>query len=239
MSAPSSACPHVYRAISAISASFSRAGIAKAHTNLIDQYQYRSIDDLLNRLAPLLARHRLCILPRVLARECEPVAGERDELLTSVRLQVAFDLVSSRDGSWHTVQSWGEALDASDKGTAKAMSAAYKCAMLEVFCVPVASDDAEATSHRLKASTRETEPVQGWPAWTDDILDMVRVCDSLDALDRVRTRQRSLLAALTRERPELYEQIGQGFAERGQQLASPKKTVKSTVKAKSLETVDG
>lgn len=240
MSAPSNACPHVYRAISAISASFARAGIAKAHTNLIDQYQYRSIDDLLNRLSPLLARHRLCILPRVLARECEPVAGERDERLASVRLLVAFDLVSSRDGTCHTVQSWGEALDAGDKGTAKAMSAAYKSAMLEVFCVPVASDDADASSHRLKTPARETEPVQGWPAWTDDILDMIGVCESLDALDRVRTRQRSLLAALKRERPQLYDRIGGGFAERSQQLALPKNTVKSTAKkTKPMETVDG
>lgn len=229
--------PHVYRAINAITADFARAGIAKAHTNLIEQYQYRSIDDVLNRLAPLLARHRLCVLPRVLRRQAEDRAGDQGSILVSVRLKVAFDLVSARDGSSHVVQSWGEALDAGDKGTAKAMSAAYKSAMLELFCVPVAGEDADASSHRLKAAAREVEPVQGWPAWSDDILDMIRLCESLDALDRVRTRQGQLLAALKRERPELYARIGAGFADRGQQLAAPRPKPKPA--AKQAEPVDG
>ena len=60
--------PKVYQAINAITAEFARDGIPKAHINVRDQYQYRSIDDVLNRLGPLLARHRLCILPRVLER---------------------------------------------------------------------------------------------------------------------------------------------------------------------------
>lgn len=48
----------------------------------------------------------------------------------SVTVRVAFALVSSEDGSTHIAEAYGEALDPSDKATAKAMSAAYKCAML-------------------------------------------------------------------------------------------------------------
>ena len=65
------AAPSVYGAINAITAEFATAGIAKSHTNVVEQYQYRSIDDVLNRLAPLLATHRLCVLPRVLERQDE------------------------------------------------------------------------------------------------------------------------------------------------------------------------
>ena len=60
--------PSVYAAINAISAELAEHGIAKTHVNEADDYQYRSIDDLLDRLAPLLAKHRLCVLPRVLKR---------------------------------------------------------------------------------------------------------------------------------------------------------------------------
>lgn len=63
------AAPAVYAAINAVSAELAQSGIAKTRTNLVDDYKYRSIDDLLDRLAPLLAKHRLCILPRVLERE--------------------------------------------------------------------------------------------------------------------------------------------------------------------------
>lgn len=239
-------CPHVYRAINRITAAFAGAGIPKAHFNLIDQYAYRSIDDVLTRLAPLLARHRLCVLPRVLERHAEDRVGEQDSLLIGVQLMVAFDLVSARDGSSHTVQSFGEALDGGDKGTAKAMSAAYKSAMLELFCVPVSSDDADATSHRLKRRpSREIEPVQGWSVWCDGIVDMINVCETIDAIDRVRTRQRGLLEALKRERPELYTRIGEAFAARGSQLtvAKPAKTprsrpISSSRSARKAETVD-
>jgi len=241
----SPACPHVYRAINAITAAFAKDGIAKVHTNIRDQYQYRSIDDVLNRLGPLLAKHRLCILPRVLKHRTTQCVGEQDVLLVSVRLLAAFDLVSARDGSCHTVQGWGEALDAGDKGTAKAMSSAYKSAMLETFCIPVASDDADTSSHRLKRPARAIEPAEGWPNWCDGICDMIGLCESVDALDRVRTRHGALLAALKRERPELYARIGEAFTKRSEELAAPKAALQAKAKpaarkmAPVMGTVDG
>ena len=46
-------------------------------------------------------------------------------------------LISVEDGSSHKVEAYGEALDGGDKATAKAMSAAYKSAMVQTFCIPV------------------------------------------------------------------------------------------------------
>src|SRR5215210_1447631 len=109
----------VYKAVTAISAELSGAGIAKRHRNERDDYRYRSIDDVLNRLSPLLAKNKLCVLPRVLERTSSDRVGDGDLLLVGVTLKVAFDLVSSTDGSSHTVEAFGEALDGSDKATAK------------------------------------------------------------------------------------------------------------------------
>ena len=44
-----SVTPQVFRAISRITAAFAKSGIAKSHINVKDQYQYRSIDDVLGR----------------------------------------------------------------------------------------------------------------------------------------------------------------------------------------------
>ena len=219
MSCGSAKSPQVFRSISRITAAFAKEGIAKSHINVKDQYPYRSIDDVLDRLAPLLARHGLCILPRVLRREAEDRTGEAGAILVSVRLLVAFDLVSCRDGSRHTVRAWGEALDPSDKGTAKAMSAAYKSAVLQLFCVPVAGEDTDASSHRLKARSHEREPVQGWEAWAEDIIDMIGVCESSEALERVRARHAALLEALRRERREFFDRVGRAFSARVGELA--------------------
>src|SRR5207253_5037737 len=53
----------VYGAINAVTSAFAQQGIAKDRFNTADEYAYRSIDDVLVRLSPLLAEHRLCVLP--------------------------------------------------------------------------------------------------------------------------------------------------------------------------------
>ena len=58
--------PRVYAAINAITAAFASNGVAKERINLDDGYAYRGVDEVTERLAPLLAAHKLCILPRVL-----------------------------------------------------------------------------------------------------------------------------------------------------------------------------
>lgn len=220
--------PHVYRAINAITAAFASDGIAKTHTNVRDQYQYRSIDDLLNRLGPLLATHRLCILPRVLERTAAEQRGDGDCLLTAVTVRVAYELVSCRDGSSHLVEAVGEALDPGDKATAKALSSAYKGAMLQAFCVPVAGEDNDSSSHRLHVPA-VIEPPQGWEAWSKDIVEMIGVCETAQALHRVRTLQTALLTALRREQPGLYAVVGEAFKMRSEKLAEPPKPSKVAV----------
>lgn len=212
-------CPQVYRAINRITAAFAADGIAKTRVNLVDQYQYRSIDDVLNRLAPLLTRHRLCVLPRVVGRDEQAVRGDFDTVLASVRLEVEFDLVSARDGSRHTVRAWGEALDASDKGTAKAMSAAFKAAMIQVFCIPVSNDDADRTRHRRRGS--HAEPVEGWACWCDALERQISNCDSKAALDRLTSDNSSLLQSLQRDQAERYRWVGERFTARLQDLGQP------------------
>ena len=227
--------PQVYRAISVISAELAGSAIPKLHRNERDDYLYRSIDDVLNRLSPLLAKHKLCILPRVLDRTAAERSGEGDLLLVSVSIKVAFDLVSIGDGSMHTIEAYGEALDPSDKATAKAMSSAYKHAMLQMFCVPVAEvDDADRSSHRLKRpNDHQAEPVGGWQQWTADIIEIAESCASADALDRLQQQQRPLLTAISRERPDLYGTIGATFSARAITLDSEARASSRRPKAAS------
>ena len=202
-----------------ITAELATNGIAKSRTNEVDDYKYRSIDDVLDRLAPLLAKHRLCVLPRALERTVTERSDEQNHLLLHVALRVAFTLTSVDDGSSHTVEAYGEALDGGDKATAKAMSAAYKAAMVQTFCIPVAGarmPTAPATASRPK--THSPEPLQGWPQWCLDIEDIVSLCESEQAISTVQERNRELLKALAREQPQLYAELGQAFVSRREVL---------------------
>jgi hypothetical protein len=207
--------PGVYAAINAISAELAQHGIAKSHVNEADDYRYRSIDDLLDRLAPLLAKHRLCVLPRVKKRAIAERQDDGQRLLFHVSLKVAFSLTSVDDGSSHVVEAYGEALDPSDKATAKAMSAAYKSAMIQTFCIPLAgSEDPDRASPRTTSRTHVPEPVQGWEQWARDIEDIVSLCESDSAIELVQDRNRGPLKALSRERQELYQHLGEAFGAR-------------------------
>jgi hypothetical protein len=211
--------PEVYAAINAVSADLARAGLPKQHFNLQDDYFYRSIDDVIARLAPLLAQHRLCVLPRALERSAVDRGGLKNTILTHVTLKVAFEFVSVEDGSCHTVASFGEALDESDKATAKAMSAAYKSAMLQAFCIPVVGEEDPDRTKLIVRKSHGPEPVQGWQQWSQDIIEMVRACQSEEALSRVQDTHRAMLKAIQRERSELYVSVGDEFAKRSGELA--------------------
>ena len=142
---------NVYKAINAVQAELSSVGITKDRRNTQGTgYNFRGIDDVYNAIAPLLAKHGLCILPRVLARECVERISKSGGALFYVSVEVEFDFVSAHDGSKHTIKTFGEAMDSGDKGTNKAMSAAYKYAAFQAFSIPTEADnDADAHTHAV------------------------------------------------------------------------------------------
>jgi hypothetical protein len=143
--------PQVYTAISEVMAALATEGVSKARKNTQQGYMFRGIDDMYNALSRHLARAMLAILPRVLNRTVTERETKSGGTLFYVVLDVEFDFVSGKDGSKHTVRVIGEAMDSGDKATNKAMSAAYKYACMEVFCIPTEGDnDADATTHEVK-----------------------------------------------------------------------------------------
>ena len=223
--------PEVYGAIAKVAAAMAQSGVPKAHHNGDSDYWYRSIDDVMERLAPLLPANGLCVLPRVLERRSDALNALGGVVLTHVTLKVAFDLVSVLDGSRHTVKAFGEALDDSDKATAKAMTSAFKGAMLQSFCIPVAGqEDGDSASPRASAK-HDPAPVQGWEQWAQDVIDLMRGCESRQALDRVQQTHRAMLKAVSRERSDLYQLIGRELCLREDKLpTAPTRTRRSASK---------
>lgn len=172
----------VYKAISSVMSDLSKVGIAKTDTNTYDKYKYRGIDAVYNALAPLLAKHGLCVLPRVLDRELVERSSAKGGVLMHTTLTVEFDLVASEDGSTHTIRAIGEAMDRGDKSVNKAMTAAYKYAMFELFCIPTEGDDADGESHEVTQS----EPISDKSrVVANDYAEAMREASTVEALDAV------------------------------------------------------
>jgi hypothetical protein len=142
----------VYKAINAVQSELATIGIVKDKRNSQGAgYNFRGIDDVYNAIAPLLAKHGLCILPRVLTRECVERQSKNGGALFYITVEAEFDFVSSEDGTKHTVKTFGEAMDSGDKATNKAMSAAYKYACFQAFSIPTeAKEDADYQTHEVK-----------------------------------------------------------------------------------------
>jgi len=138
---------NVYQLIAAVSQEIAETGISKDRNNSQQGYKFRSIDDVYNKLSPILARAGLVILPRVISRELVERTTVKGSILFYTTVQVEFDFISSHDGSKHTISVFGEAMDSGDKSTNKAMSAAYKYAAFQSFCIPTEGDnDADHTT---------------------------------------------------------------------------------------------
>lgn len=151
----------VYKAIASVAAKLAKEGIGKDRKNEQQGYRFRGIDDVYNALAPIIAEEGLCILPDVLEREVVERTNHKGTALFYVTVKVAFHFVASQDGSQHVVTTYGEAMDSGDKATNKAMSAAYKYAAMQAFCIPTEGDnDADATTHEVAPRAQKPAPVK-------------------------------------------------------------------------------
>ena len=148
----------VYQAINKIQAELAACGISKDRRNQAQGFNFRGIDDVYNALSPLLSKHGLCILPRMISRHCDERVNNKGTTLLYVTVEAEFDFVSAEDGSSHVVRTFGEAMDSGDKATNKAMSAAYKYAAFQAFAIPTeGDDDADAHTHSVQPSVQKTE----------------------------------------------------------------------------------
>lgn len=141
----------VYESIRLVQEELSVVGIQKGHKNHQGNgYYFRGIDDVYNALAPLLPKHGLNILPRMINRTVDVRQSNAGNPLFNVTVEAEFDFVCSIDGSKHVIRTFGEAMDSGDKATNKAMSAAYKYACFMAFAIPTQGDnDADAVTHEL------------------------------------------------------------------------------------------
>lgn len=148
----------VYAKIAAVQGELAHQGIGKDSKNTFDNYKFRGIDAVYNALAPLLAKHGLCVLPRIIERDVQERVSRKGDPMFYVTVTAEFDFVSATDGSMHTVRTYGEAMDRSDKATNKAMSAAYKYAAFMTFAIPTEGDnDADASTPEVEAQSGQSQ----------------------------------------------------------------------------------
>jgi hypothetical protein len=141
--------------------------VGKTSFNEQQKFNFRGIDDVVNAAAA--AVRRAGIFPRCVAvkpqyRDAHTTAGKPTREVTLI----ATYRFEAPDGSHVDVEVPGEALDQSDKGTAKAMSVSLRIALLQLLFLPTTEPDPDASY-----VTREGAGALG-AATTKLLLDLVR-----------------------------------------------------------------
>ena len=164
----------VYAVIAEVAGKLAKDGISKDRKNAMQGYSFRGIDDVYNALAPFLAEAKLCILPNVLERTVIERESKNGGALFYITVKVDFAFVAAEDGSEHHVITYGEAMDSGDKATNKAMSAAYKYAAMQAFCIPTEGDnDADGKTHEI-APRSEAVTAKEMPSDVKELMDLAK-----------------------------------------------------------------
>ena len=148
----------VFEAIASVMADVGAVG--KDATNKYDNYKYRSIDAVMNAMHPAMAKHRLFVVPEVIEQTREDRTSRKGEPMVYSVTKVKYTFFAD-DGSNISAVVIGEGMDRADKSMNKAMSAAFKYALFQVFCIPTEemvdseTDSPEPTKAAAKAEAKE------------------------------------------------------------------------------------
>lgn len=125
--------PKIYTSLLAIMSDIDAIG--KNKKNPQQGFMYRGIDDLYNDLHALFAKHGVIPVPQLLTREREERQTKNGGILLYTMQKIKYTFYAS-DGSNVSAEVEGEAMDSGDKSSNKAMSAAMKYCLLQMFLIP-------------------------------------------------------------------------------------------------------
>lgn len=124
----------IYETIPAVMAEI--GAIGKDRWNKQGQgFAYRGIDAVMNALSPAMTKYKMFVIPKTLDQRREERQTAKGSTLIYSICTVEYTFYAE-DGSSVSATVIGEGMDSGDKATNKAMSAAFKYACFQTFCIP-------------------------------------------------------------------------------------------------------
>lgn len=123
--------------------------IGKTNVNSFQKYNFRSVDQAMSALQPLLLKNRLILQP---CYQDEKLHEQEKGFSATAVLNLTFHHVD--DGSSFLVRVPGQGADSGDKALYKALAGAFKYAIFQTFCIPESGTDAEHESPEVKPKAK-------------------------------------------------------------------------------------
>ena len=146
---------NVYKALSAVMADV--GAVKKGDFNEGQRFNFRGIDSVVNAVSPALRKHGVIVTPTVQSVDYSTVeVGRNRTPMGHVRVVVEYTFTHDSGGAI-TATVPGEAMDSGDKATAKAMSVAFRTALLQALCLPTDEPDPDSQSYERAAVLPEMD----------------------------------------------------------------------------------
>lgn len=135
--------PTIQQALTAVMADVGAVGKNKRIEQGPAKYAYRGIEDMLSKIQPAFVAHGVVCYPQVISAEYRDGTTKNGGSTREATMHVRF-VFRGPAGDTIEVVTIGEATDTSDKASNKAMTAAYKYALLLTLAIPTQLDDQDA-----------------------------------------------------------------------------------------------
>lgn len=148
--------PTVQQAWAAVMADVRALG--KDQRNNQQGFNFRGVDDVMNAVGPALRAHGVAVVPTGVENlNTTTYSTKSGTVMRDVTLVVSY-AIHGPAGDTMTGAAAGEASDAGDKATPKAMSVAYRTFLLEALTLPTCETDPDAESHERAAAAPAESP---------------------------------------------------------------------------------
>ena len=125
--------PTIYEALSRVMGSVQ--AVKKGDRNNEQNYNFRGIDAVVNAVGPALREHGVLVTPELLEVGYRDVLTSRGKPSRECTVRVRYRFHGPA-GDHLDVVVPGESMDFGDKGAAKAMSVAFRIALLQALAIP-------------------------------------------------------------------------------------------------------
>jgi hypothetical protein len=146
----------IYTALAAVMADCDH--VAKRDRNEHQRFLFRGIDAVVNAVGPVLRKHGVIVTPHLQDVAYDTVQTSQGKPATACRVQVAYIFYAPDGSSIETVVA-AEAWDMGDKAAPKAMSVAFRTALLQALALPTDEPDPDSQSFERVEATRRTPSI--------------------------------------------------------------------------------
>ena len=190
--------PTIQQALTAVMQDVGAVGKGRRIEQGPAKYAYRGIEDMLSKIQPAFVAHGIVCYPQVLSAEYRDGTTKNGGSTREATMHVRFVFLGPAGDSIE-VETIGEATDTSDKASNKAMTAAYKYALLLTLAIPTQLDDQDAerierghhvdpaTSARVAAQAQLLEACKGDKALARKLWKDRKTAPTADELEALLT----------------------------------------------------